>query len=103
MVSLLAMSDADLFGQMVNGPLDIDTVIVITKTPIGEGVKSDLRVTAIKDSIARFYTDPENESTVEGMLKLCQLQQALLETERPLLTSHAEAFLLNKTVSTETV
>ena len=37
------------------------------------------------------------------MLKLCQLQQALLETERPLLTSHAEAFLLNKIVSTEAV
>jgi len=85
--------------------LDIDTVIVLVKSSPGieEGAKSDIARKAIKDAMAGFYTDPEYDGTVDGMLSLCHLQQALLETERPLLTSHAEAFFLTKIVSTETV
>ena len=104
MSALISKSDSDLFEQMMaaNGALDVvPTIIVLVKTPLGDDeVKSDLRRKAVQDAIVRFCAGPVD--TLDAT-SLCHLQQALLETDKPVLTSHTEAFLLRRIPMTEAV
>ena len=102
LTTLISNSDEDLFQKMMDVDLDINTAIVLIKASIENEAKANLRRQKVESAITAFYRNFDGPE-VQNMLKLCEVQQALMGTDVPILTSHMESILLRKLPSTESV